>query len=358
MASNANIAAAERFALTLEGGLVVSTTIEDRDAEHQVSDISIDPVNMPNDNDTLKIFISMGTPPMSEFEKLLIRYYSLYGDGVLNTFLRTGNASYGILAKDPNYKYNRLIKISNVLQSYFPELKDTHDDLYAQKLQWYIFVNLYNLIQRIPPIPTNTPFTTYRGTAGWYLPENKDTFHYFLSFTSTSLDHWIGEVFAAGGREYNKEKGNVHPDRMYVYYVHPACRYAFLPPMGSIPYEQEILLCPYNRFIYSHSKDENHKVFVVLPTDLKIPDGFDVFMEWNKTVSSLAGEIKGGKRKRTRSHRRRSTRRQKGGAEIQSAPITSFPGNRPTSSEKDLIRSIVNYMEPSPLSAANKQKLK
>jgi hypothetical protein len=64
-------------------------------------------------------------------------------------------------------------------------------------------------------------------------------------------------------------------------------------------------------------------------------------MEWNKTISSLTGEIKGGKRKRTRSHRRRSTRRQKGGAEIQSAPITSFPGARPTSSEKDLIRPIL-----------------
>jgi hypothetical protein len=118
--------------------------------------------------------------------------------------------------------------------------------------------------------------------------------------------------------------------------------------MGSIPYEQEILFSPYNRFIFSHSKDENHKVFVVLPTDLKIPDGFDLFMEWNKTISSLTGEIKGGKRKRTRSHRRRSTRRQKGGSETQSAPITSFPGTRPTSSEKDLIRSIVKHIENSP----------
>ena len=112
MASDANIVAAEKFALTREGGLVVSTTIEDRDAEHQVGDIAIDGDNMPTD-DVVHIFFTMEVPPMSEFEKLLIRYYSLYGDGVLNTFLRTGNASYGILAKDPNYKYNRLIKISN-----------------------------------------------------------------------------------------------------------------------------------------------------------------------------------------------------------------------------------------------------
>ena len=347
MASDANIAAAERFALTREGGLVVSTTIEDRDAEHQVGDIAIDGDSMPTD-DLVEIFYSMEVPPMSEFDKLINRYYGLYGDSLLNTFLRTGKASYDILSKNPEDKYDRLIKISNVLQSYFPELEDTHDDLYAQKLQWYIFVNLYNLIQRIPAIPTNKPFTTYRGTGSWYLPENKDTFHYLNSFTSTSLNDWLAGAFAEASREDNAKKGNVHPERMYIYYVHPACRYAFLPTLGGMDQEQEILLSPYNRFIYSHSKDENNKVFVVLPTDLKIPDGFEVFMEWNKTVSSLTGEIKGGKRKRTRSRRRRSTRKQKGGAETQSAPITSFPGNRPTSSEKDLIRSIVNHMENSP----------
>lgn len=347
MASDANIAAAERFALTREGGLIVSTTIEDRDAEHQVGDVAIDSDTMPND-DVVHIFFSMEVPPMSEFDKLLIRNYSLFGDGPLNTFLRTGNASYDILLNNPKNKYERLIKISKVLQTYFPDLEDTHDDLYAQKLQWYIFVNLYNLIQRIPPIPTNTPFTTYRGTGGWYLPENKDTFHYFISFTSTSLDSWLAGAFAAASRIENAKKGNVHPERMYVYYVHPACRYAFLPILGGLRHEQEILFCPYSRFIYSHSKDDNNKVFVVLPTDLKIPDEFDVFMEWIKTVSSLTGEIKGGKRKRTRSHRRRSTRRQKGGSESQSAPIPSFPGSKPTSSEKDLIRSIVNHMENSP----------
>jgi hypothetical protein len=331
MASNANMAA-EKLGLTREGGLVVNTTIEDRDAEHSAGDIAIDSDKMPTEEDTITIFISMEVPPMNEFDKLLIRHYTLHGDGLLNTFLRTGNASYDIILKNYNGNYDRLIKISNVLQNYFTDLEDTHDDLYAQKLQWYIFVNLYNFIQRMPAISTNQPFTTYRGTGNWYLPENKDTFHYLNSFTSTSLDEWVASTFA---------------DRLYIYYVHPACRYVFLSSIGGIVYEQEILLSPYNRFIYSHSKGENKKVFVVLPTDLKIPDGFDAFMKWNKTISSLTGKIKGGKRKLTRSHRSRSTRRQKGGADGLPAPIASFPGSKPTSSEKDLIRSIVNHVKNS-----------
>lgn len=336
--------AAERLGLTREGGLVVSMTIEDRDAEHQVGDIVIDRDHMSTDKVT-DIFVSMGVPPMSEFDKLLIRYYTLYGDGILNTFLRTGNASYDILLKNPEGKSDDLIRISNVIQHYFPLLEGTQGDAYAQLVQWFIFVNLYNLIQRMPAISTNQPFITYRGTGSWYLPENNDTFHYFNSFTSTSLDDWLAGVFASGARAANARKGNVHANRIYIYYVHPACRYVFLPPIGGIPYEQEILLSPYNRFIYSHTKDENNKVFVVLPTDIKIPQEFDAFLEWNKTVSSLTGELKGGNRKRTRSHRRRTTRRQKGGLENSSAPIASFPGSKPTSSEKDLIRRIVNHVE-------------
>ena len=61
---------------------------------------------MPTD-DLVEIFYSMEVPPMSEFDKLINRYYGLYGDGLLNTFLRTGKASYDILSKNPEDKYDR-----------------------------------------------------------------------------------------------------------------------------------------------------------------------------------------------------------------------------------------------------------
>jgi hypothetical protein len=196
----------------------------------------------------------------------LIRYFTELGYKNINAFLADNTYTPKEL---PPKIYKALLK--KFITTQYPSV-------YNELLIYYYFVNLYNCIQKTPPI--DEPFMVVRGTKTWYIPTTKGKASYLNSFTSTTTDMYVATGFSSNNITYD--------NKMYLFYVHPLCQFMNIRSISSHRREKEILLNPYNKMCYIRT-DGNKQVFVVLPTDLTIPDDYDLFIHWNTTHHSVTG---------------------------------------------------------------------
>jgi len=212
---------------------------------------------------------------ISSFDKALLRLYTDEGYYDINRFL---------YSNDYNNRDTINTRAYKAVQQKYPKAAGESAKDYITRTLYYLTVNLYNFIQRAPPIST-TPFIVYRGTEKWYLEQATDRFYYVNSFMSTSSDILVAKSFTS--------KNNI-----YMLYIHPYCRYMNITSLSQHD-ENEILFTPYHRYIHVGNEDNGIvqiRKYVVLPTDLDIPKTFEEFMPWKYTIAALSKVVSGGRR--------------------------------------------------------------
>jgi hypothetical protein len=200
-----------------------------------------------------------------------IIHYTGSGYKLVNEFLYTDRPSY------PDKSY----LISKLIGDKFPRNMGEAPTQYYNRLIYYYFVNLYNGIQKAPHI-SYKPVKLYRGTKTWYLEEDKGQFSYINSFCSTTITQHIALAFGMG---YYSNGIN----KIYEFYVHPNCGYINANPISRHERENEIILNPYNRYIYINENIDDganitYKRYIILPSDLDIPTTYPTFMSWKKEI--------------------------------------------------------------------------
>jgi hypothetical protein len=206
---------------------------------------------------------------LNQIDKMAIRWYTGAGSSYVNPFLWKPDVN--IL------RFNE--KIFNIIAYKYPNNGRFSEKVYNTQLMYYYFVTLYNSINK--STPSSTPFIVVRGTHTWYLNEDPSRFYYINSFTSTSMNT---QRTAGFGGNY----------KMYKFYVHPACQYMNIQQLSDHKSEEEILFNPYHRYMVVDTT-ANVKSVIIMPTDLKVPDTFDEFMEWKKTITTMSSNKKGGR---------------------------------------------------------------
>ncbi len=207
---------------------------------------------------------------LTSVDKLAIKHYTNYEYSRINIFLR--EPLKGHAAK--HYSIYKLI------DKKFPRIAENDESTYENKLMYYYFANLYNAIKKCPVMYSN-PFKVYRGTTNWYLNEDTSKFYYTNSFTSTSITQDIAQTFGivfGTGKKY-----------VYEFYVHPLCICMNVMPLSAYKREKEILFTPYHRYMYINEYETPsivYKRFVILPTDLSIPNTFETFMPWKGAIAA------------------------------------------------------------------------
>ena len=165
--------------------------------------------------------------------------------------------------------------LSSIMKKY-PQADDEDYQLYLKRVYYYIFVNLYNVIQKAPKINPPEYFIVWRGSEEHYLIDDTSRFNYINLFTSTT---------------YSKEVSNNFGRIKYMFYIHPMCNYMNVTLLSAYPHEDEVVLTPYYRYIYLNKIDiynSPNKIYIyaILPTDLVIPKLYSEFFEWNKKLKT------------------------------------------------------------------------
>jgi hypothetical protein len=212
-----------------------------------------------------------------------VKWYTGPGSGQANRFLYTN------LPCDSN---NHLIQ--KLLRLKFPRKDGEKRSKYNCRIMYYIFINLYNAIQKSLK-PTDKPVKLYRGALTWYLEENTDKFNYLSSFSSTTNTK---EVAISFGTVYNTDMVK-SISRLYVFYVHPKCNFINVKSISYHEDEDEILLNPYNRYIYLNEAKSGdgkftYKNYAIFPTDLDIPSTYDTFMPWKTEIINKTSIVSDG----------------------------------------------------------------
>jgi ankyrin repeat protein len=163
--------------------------------------------------------------------------------------------------------------LSSIMKKY-PQADDEEYQLYLKRVYYYIFVNLYNVIQKAPKINPPEYFRVWRGSEEHYLIDDTSRFNYINLFTSTTYSLKVSDNF-----------GKIK----YLFYIHPMCNYMNVKSVSAYPDEDEVVLTPYYRYIYINKIDTDISkytiyVYAILPTDLVIPKLYSEFFEWNKKL--------------------------------------------------------------------------
>ena len=190
-----------------------------------------------------------------------IRDYSGQGYLNLNIFLYT----------DKNIEFKKNI-LYNLLSKKHPKNIIEKIELYNKRLYYYYFVNLYNAIQKGPLLLTKI-FKVYRGTSKLYLEKDIDKMYYINSFTSTTITKEVAKRF--------------NLNNIYIFYIFPGCRYMNIGPISIHKTEDEILFTPYHRY-YFIGESGVYRSYIILPTDLDIPNTFDMFLPWKNNITKLS----------------------------------------------------------------------
>lgn len=308
----------------------------------------LEPVNREFPHKNVMIYNkSLGENSMDIFNKVdkyTIAYYTANGYDSVNRFLY----------ESPRRNLDKGDKIIKLLTLKFPKEPTQDDDLYFKMIMYYYIVNLYTTIQKFPK--SQSPFKVYRGTKTHYLSEETDKKFYFNCFTSTSYNYDIAKAFG-------KTK--------YVFYVDPLCDYINASMVSTNKSECEILFSPYHICSFIEKEDENTYCYIILPTDLTIPDSFDSFMTWKGQyitkakggmgkIDDLSKELKANTMNTSQQPRVNSdpspprentpkintndpTKLQSGFEERMSQPIQSFGGSPLTAKEKKLKDELISF---------------
>lgn len=185
--------------------------------------------------------------------------------------------------------------VYNAIRIKFPRNNGETTVEYNKRITYYYFVNLFNAIQKVPSI-TDKPIKLYRGTEKWYLEKNIDKFYYINSFSSTSVTSSVAKGF---GLTYNFTTGTYGLKKMYVFYVHPRCNYMNVKSISLHKGEDEILLNPYNRYLYidetTSTEDKvTYRNYAVFPIDIDIPTTYSTFMPWKKSIVDMTTIVANG----------------------------------------------------------------
>lgn len=308
------------------------------------------------------------------YDKYLLEQYTHHGDIIINTFLRgddtihtyAGNIIY------PDYNiwvadfvclflkeiYDEVhegnVKI-DIIENYFQvkKIRDIRDpfvnnrenekkliafrELYKNDIYSHIETKLhaddieyfrrltYTIVKKLYMIITKAPhsdkvFTVYRGVKSLYLDPDPTTISKLTSFHSTTFDYEQALGFGKNGY-------------IYIFKVHPDCRYIYLESLTIHNEEEEILFTPGNRYAFV-SEEEGVLTFVVLPPErgYKFPETYDAYKKYLRTIAKenelaknnklLLARVRppmarrGGTRRRisrTRATRRRKSMKQRGG---------------------------------------------
>ncbi len=295
--------------------------------------------------------IIKGTNYINIWDLSVIKYYSSIGYPNINAFMLLDDYEPQKLAS-PIYEalYKKFIT-TNIFPSMYNEI-----------LMYYYFVNLYNCIQKTPRV--NKPFMVIRGTKTWYLPETVGKFSYLSGFTSTTTDINVAKSFS------NVNNGDY---KFYIFYVHPLCQFMNISKLSMHTKEQEILFNPYNKISYIET-DGNKQIFAILPTDLEIPDEYDLFIGWKTRHLNMTGGFNGiMSRKITKGHLYKPTRKYISNKKVPERrvtkrrvpkrvlstgikyskefidrvmqPISTFQGNNLTDDEQGVINQLIKYFK-------------
>ncbi len=212
---------------------------------------------------------------LSEEDISFLTYYTESGYTIINSFLHTSQNV-----------YINSSKVLNILKTKFPMKPRESQYVYDKRLIYYYFVNLYNAIQKGPKI-VETPFKVYRGIRALYLKEDTDKFYYINSFTSTSIEYMMAKGFGT----IRKNKDATY--QVYIFLAHPQCTYMNISSISTHPGENEILFTPYHRYFYVGTNVNGttlEKTFVILPTDLHIPQTYEEFMPWKERITDMSSD--------------------------------------------------------------------
>jgi hypothetical protein len=245
----------------------IKTSIEKRNISGKPFKIDINPQTGNNINVDPNLVKPINITTLTQIDREAIRYYTGSGYEFINFFLYKKDYE----VRELNMKW----PILTYLQQKFPENDNT-------KLIYYYFINLYNTIQKGPT--ANTIFKVYRGTKNWYLSTDSNKAYYINSFTSTTTKWETARQF--GSSKY-----------IYIFYIHPLCRYMNVSSLSITKSEDEILLTPYHKYIYVDETDTGNgyilRKYIVLPTDIDIPSSYDEFMEWKNSIAIFSAAARG-----------------------------------------------------------------
>jgi len=245
----------------------IKTSIEERDISGKPFKINIDPQTGNNINVDANLVKPINVTTLTQIDREAIRYYTGSGYTFINSFLY-----------DKDYEVRELNMrwpILKYLKQKFPENDNT-------KLIYYYFINLYNTVQKGPT--ANIIFKVYRGTKIWYLNTDSNKAYYINSFTSTTTRWKTADQFGSS-------------KNIYVFYIHPLCRYMNVSSLSITKCEEEILLTPYHKYIYVDETNIDGGItlrkYIVLPTDIDIPSSYEEFMEWKNSIALFSSAARG-----------------------------------------------------------------
>lgn len=224
----------------------------------------------------------------------LLELYSGRGYIYINSFLYMKH--YNI----PSISSHMIIQL--LMKQYPVTISETIAE-YRRRLLYYCFVNLYIVIQKYPSY--EMPFKVCRYIDKHYLSTDISSILYLNSFTSTTI---------------SSEVCNTYGKLIYVFYIHPSCRYMYIGDISPHPDEKEIIVAPFDRYKFikiTTDKDKTYYHYTVFPTDLQIPNSYEEFVDFkNLHISRITprnnyyggSRIKKSRRKNISKRTRRNNR--------------------------------------------------
>jgi hypothetical protein len=207
---------------------------------------------------------------LNNIDRLSINYYTRDGYNLVNNFLIINSIDQTKLnINEQIIKFIMKKIIKNSLES---------DYDYYKRCIYYYFINLYNALQKRIPYNIQIPFKMYRGVGKLYLKNDSTHFYYLDSFNSTT----ISKQTITDLMDFDRY--------MYVYYIHPNCMYMNIKPYSKYAGEEEIILSPYNRYIFIKSNEyKSVYYYLILPPDIiHIPKKYEDFIEWQKNIKEMS----------------------------------------------------------------------
>lgn len=224
---------------------------------------------------------------ITDIEQYYIDIYTANVYIYINTFLQGIDtmSTYCMFDTKQFIKYFYFL-FSNSNNYNLKNIKNTvNNKLNSGDLEWFrqlmynYMTRLYTTINKCPK-QTN-PFILYRGSLTHYLHEDTELFYYLNTFTSTTTDINTSKSFS---KKHSKNSNGI----LYQFMVIPSVSCIYI---GEI--EDEILLNIYNLYKFIKRKD-NILYYYIIPSSIIIPDSYNKFMNFKKSIVNKKESISGG----------------------------------------------------------------
>jgi hypothetical protein len=175
-----------------------------------------------------------------ESEYTYVKQYSGPIYILINQFIRTKDLKiYKNLIRD-TYKSDYF----SFMYTKYPKEENMN---YIETLMYYYYIYLYNDIQQFPRL--KKPFKTLRGVDNFsYYMKDHDKTHYLTDFLSTTISLSVAAGYSYGVKNENETFNIIN------FIIYPNCEYAYIKNYSFHPNEEELLLSPFNRYLYIKEK--------------------------------------------------------------------------------------------------------